>query len=400
MMIRLKLLKPILPVTGLLCVAAVLAPADGILPTQLRLSWSSDPTTSMTVAWQTARPAASVVEFGTSEKLGRSVEGKRVAYAYETGTIHEATMKGLQPGTRYFYRAGDPDSGFSTISSFRTAPLEHGDFVFTGFGDHGVGDMSALNVERVLEEEPAFHLIFGDLSYANGRQSVWDDWFVQLERLARTVPVMPALGNHENERLAGERIGYVAYLSRLSLPPPESRYSFDYGAARFVCFNSDDFKNEEQMAWMVETLKKAREDSRVQWLIVYQHHPLYSSTVGRLNNGPLAAAVRDVLDRYNVDLVFGGHNHNYERSYPLTGETVRQPGRGPYRKGNGVVFVISGGGGKSLYRFTPERPAVTARRESVPHYMKVKVSKKQLEVQAIRTEDRSLLDSFAIRAGE
>ncbi len=194
-------------------------------------------------------------------------------------------------------------------------------------------------------------------------------------------------------------MGYVAYQARLALPPPETRYSFDYNEVRFLSFNSDDFRNKEQMAWFVDTLKNARADKSVKWVIVYQHHPLYSSTVGRLNNKSLIAAVRRILDSYNVDLVLAGHNHNYERSYPLVGESIAQSGSGPYQKGKGVVFVISGGGGgRRLYKFTPEVPSTTARRESVPHYLRVQVTRKKLRVEAIRAEKRTVLDSFTIQA--
>jgi hypothetical protein len=374
-----------------------LAP-DGTLPTQLRLSWSDPPKTTMTVVWQTALPTEkSVVEYGAAGKLNQRAEGRRVSYPYETGIIHEAVLKGLEPGRRYSYRVGDPKSGFSAPSSFETAPSADKDFLFTVFGDHGVGETSKTNVDLVLSENPAFHLILGDLSYANGNQPVWDRWFDQLEPLSRRIPVMPTLGNHENEQIDGTPIGYVAYLTRLALPPPESRYCFDYGGARFISFNSHQFHDPEQMDWFTETLKSARLDKNVRWLIVFQHHPLYSSNVGRLNNQPLIDAVRSVLDTYQVDLVFAGHNHNYERSYPLRGATIAESGPGPYRKSSGVVFTISGGGGKSLYQFVKEQPAITAYRESSPHYLRVRVTKKELRLEAVRTLDRTMIDSFTIR---
>ena len=385
----------------LLVGSALLIPADGTAPTQLRLSWTGSPKTSMTIMWQTALPTeSSVVEYGTTEELGQRAVGKGVSYKYATGVLHEVAVEGLQPGTRYFYRAGDPAAGFSSVSSFTTAPAAPQEFVFTVFGDHGVGKISKANVELALAEKPAFHLILGDLSYAKGKQKVWETWFEQLEPMSRAIPVMPALGNHEDEKVNGKRVRYAPYLARLALPPPETYYSFDYSNARFVTFNSDDFKNPEQMAWFVDRLKKSREDKSVRWLIVYQHHPLYSSSAGRRNNKPLIEATRKIYDEFKVDLVLAGHNHNYERSYPLAGGLVAQKGSGPYKKGNGVVFVISGGGGRSLRRFTRETPAITARRESVPHYLRVRVSEKELRVEALRTKDRSILDSFRILSGD
>ena len=42
-------------------------------------------------------------------------------------------------------------------------------------------------------------LIFaGDLSYANGDNTTWDNWFNQIQPLAANKPWMYAIGNHEN----------------------------------------------------------------------------------------------------------------------------------------------------------------------------------------------------------
>ena len=352
----------------------------------------------MTVVWQTRKDAPSVVQFGKSEALGMSTDGKTVTYQYQTGVIHEATMTGLRPDTTYWYRAGSAEGGFSAPASFRTAPSGVRDFTFTALGDHGTSPDSRANIWHMLADKPAFQLLLGDWSYANGNQPVWDEWFTLIEPFTRSIPMMAALGNHENERLEGNRIGYVAALARTAMPEPETRYFFDYCGVRFIAYNSDDYEDAEQRTWLVQTLKNARENARVRWLILFKHHPLYSSNVNRLDNPGLIAELRETLDRYKVDLVLTGHNHNYERSYPLRGaEAVSSDPTGS-KKGEGVVFVISGGGGKSLYNLTPEKPAKMVYRESMPHYMRVKVpAKGPLVVEAVRTKDRTIADRFEIR---
>ena len=373
----------------LLVGSALLIPADGTAPTQLRLSWTGSPKTSMTIMWQTALPTeSSVVEYGTTEELGQRAVGKGVSYKYATGVLHEVAVEGLQPGTRYFYRAGDPAAGFSSVSSFTTAPAAPQEFVFTVFGDHGVGKISKANVELALAEKPAFHLILGDLSYAKGKQKVWETWFEQLEPMSRAIPVMPALGNHEDEKGDRKHSRYAPYLARLALPPPETYYSFDYGDARFVTFNSDDFKNPEQMAWFVDRLKKSREDKSVRWLIVYQHHPLYSG-VGI-----------DGMRRIHPQQFVNGRIRTQPPAVSVEIEALPILLAVATVGIEGLVFVISGGGGRSLRRFTRETPAITARRESVPHYLRVRVSEKELRVEALRTKDRSILDSFRILSGD
>jgi hypothetical protein len=352
----------------------------------------------MTVMWQTRKEAGTVVEYGETARLGKSIAGKTVSYAYQTGILHEAAITGLKPDTTYWYRAGSAEGGFSAPASFRTAPAGVRDFTFTALGDHGTSPDSRANIWHMLADRPAFQLLLGDWSYANGNQPIWDEWFTLIEPFTRTVPMMTALGNHENERIGENRVGYVAALARSAMPEPETRYTFDFCGARFVAYNSDDHRNPEQREWLLKTLQEARRDSKVRWLVLFMHHPLYSSNVNRLDNAGLIAELRETLDRYKVDLVLAGHNHNYERSYPLRGaEPVSSDTTGS-RKGEGVVFVISGGGGKSLYNLVAEKPAKMAYRESMPHYLRVKVpARGALVVEAVRTKDRSIADRFEIR---
>jgi hypothetical protein len=95
-------------------------------------------------------------------------------------------------------------------------------------------------------------------------------------------------------------------------------------------------------------------------------------------------------------LVLLGHHHNYERTYPLLGGkvVVRHPNR--YRRGQGVIYVTSGGGGKSLYDLTPEQPAFTAKREKCYQYLRITVTNNTLTVECRRTEDNSLLERFEV----
>ena len=41
--------------------------------------------------------------------------------------------------------------------------------------------------------------ISGDISYADGEQSAWDDWFDNQEASMTQIPWVTAVGNHENE---------------------------------------------------------------------------------------------------------------------------------------------------------------------------------------------------------
>jgi hypothetical protein len=376
--------------------------AASTAPEQLRIAYGEDPTSMMRVVWQTQAPTTNpTVEYGATQELGMSALGKRVSYAYETGAIAEATLHNLKPDTTYYYRAGDLQGGWSATHTFRTAPEKPKEFVFTAFGDHGVAPDSAKNVQNVLAEKPAFHVLLGDISYANGTQPVWDQYFAQIEPMACTIPVMPALGNHENEQImvngVRQRIGYVAYLARFALPGGEQSYWFDYGPARFVSFNSDDYLNPAQLKWLDDTLADARRARHVKWIVVFQHHPLYGSSQNRNDNTGLIRTVLPLYDRHRVDLVLSGHDHHYERQYPMRGGQVTSREKTGYRKGEGTLYVKHGGGGKSLYDFTPAMPDVCAFREKSSGYLRVTVRRDgPLMVEAKRL-DGSLMEKIEIK---
>ena len=201
----------------------------------VHLQFGADAAREVVVSWSTpqsvARPRVLLGRAG--EDFGRGVPADTVTYtdaASKTEVfIHHARLTELRPDTEYGYAAvhegTTPIPGF-----FRTAPRGRAPFVFTSFGDQGTPTMgkqaggvwvndnlgspfgadTVTGIERIA---PLFHLVNGDLCYANistDRIRTWSDWFLNNSRSARFRPWMPAAGNHENE-LGNGPIGYQAY---------------------------------------------------------------------------------------------------------------------------------------------------------------------------------------------
>lgn len=366
-------------------------------PRQLRIAFGADPLTQMSITWQTRQPVQSpVVEYGETPNLGKRVSAVRVSYPYETGAIYRALLSDLKPGQRYYYRVGSADGGYSRAYDFRMPRAGLHDFVFTAFADHGTTRYSVRNTRNVLAHNPTFHFIAGDLSYADGRQAVWDTYLEQLEVLAARIPVMVCFGNHENERIGEQRIGYVAAETRFAMPNRGQYYEFTLSNARFVAFNSNERENEQQYAWLERALQRARADRTIRWLIVFTHHPLYGSTRRRGNNQAMIRRFQPLFDRYRVDLVIHGHDHVYERMYPMRNNAAVVNSGTRYKQGAGVVYVTCGGGGVSLYDLMPEPTPWTATREKTYCYLKVRVpARGALRVEAYRV-DNSLIEAFEI----
>jgi hypothetical protein len=386
----------------LVAASLVLAGQLATTPSEIHIAYGNDPTTSMNVVWQTGQPTTNpVVQYGLSPNLGATTHARRSSYAYETRVISEAMLRDLEPNKTYFYRVGDAEGGWSATHSFRTAETDPKSFVFTAFGDHGLGEQAEASVAAILRERPVFHALLGDVSYANGNQPIWDQYLKLIEPLASQIPFMLTLGNHENEQLEvnGERkqIGYVSYFARFALPLPEEHYTFDMGPARFVAFNSDDYANPVQLDWLRDTLSAARKDRRVKWIVVFQHHPPFGSSKGRDNNLGEIKTVVPIFDKYKVDLVLSGHDHHYERQFPLRNNRITSRAMTNYKRGDGTLYMIQGGGGKSLYDFTEPKPEICAFREKSHGYLRVTVRKQgPLTIEAKRL-DGSIMEKIEIR---
>jgi 3',5'-cyclic AMP phosphodiesterase CpdA len=207
-------------------------------------------------------------------------------------------------------------------------------------GSPAAGD-TTLGVERL---QPLFHLLNGDLCYANiaeDRVRTWWDFWENNSRSARKRPWMPAAGNHENE-LGNGPIGYQAYQTYFSLPTADGQtdltrglwYAFTVGSVRVVSIANDDvvyqdggnsyvrgYSEGAQKAWLEKESAAARSDQEIDWIVVCMHQ-LAISTADKSNGADLGIREEWVplFDKYGVDLVVCGHDHHYERSHPISGQ--------------------------------------------------------------------------------
>jgi hypothetical protein len=111
--------------------------------------------------------------------------------------VHHARLSRLCGDTEYVYAAAH-DGTTPEPGSFRTAPRGRAPFTFTSLATRAPrpGSPYAADVTTAVERvAPLFHLVNGDLCYANlatDRLRTWSDWFAMTSRSARFRPWMPA----------------------------------------------------------------------------------------------------------------------------------------------------------------------------------------------------------------
>lgn len=372
------------------------APGSLVTPFGRHLAFGADPKSQMRISWQV--PVAvkkPYVRIGlTPDDMSRKIEAEvrdlhtpgvqGVRLELDQYYLH-AALDGLLPGTTYYYGVGhegfDPTSPGrrSTIESFRTAPASPERFVFTAFGDQGVGKAAAANDNVILRQKPAFHLHAGDICYANvnGKgveqdgydPAFWDLFLKQNETVTKSVPWMVTTGNHDMEAWYSPD-GYGGQLARWSLPDngfdPRSApgvYSFTYGNVAVVALDANDVSYEipanygytggRQTKWLDEKLAELRKAKDVDFVVVYFHHCAYS-TSAHASDGGVRNEWVPVFARHQVDLVINGHNHVYERTDAIKDGEVGAAvpiGASTDPTRDGIVYVTAGGGGKDLYGF-------------------------------------------------
>ena len=225
---------------------------------------------------------------------------------------------------------------------------------------------SAYAVEAVESFQPLFHLLNGDLCYADlnpaDQPEVWRDFGNNNQTSAANRPWMPCPGNHEVEFGNGPQ-GFTSYLTRFTLPDNHVPgfggrwYSFRVGSVLFVSLDADDvvyqdagplvsgpaaltpapstghpaiapgtsfyirdYSGGAQTAWLERTLAAGRRDESVDWIIVQTHQcACSSSATGNGSDLGIRQQWLPLFDRYQVDLVLNGHDHDYERSFPVRG---------------------------------------------------------------------------------
>jgi hypothetical protein len=491
-------------------------------PEQLLLTWGRDPATEVTVSWSapgTVAQPAPVLSFSTQPISARNPGwlvklpdprpldvteryGEATAISFTDGLNGQTTyfyhvqLTSLKPGTRYYYQVSDGAATPSTAgSSFETAPTGRAKFRFSSYGDLATPSWDLNTSGNIWHEScdnswyavtaienpgdgkgaPLFHLLNGDLCYANldvnNAPGVWRDFGNNVARSAANRPWMPALGNHECEfgtdtihghpgsapggiaaqGAAGNYwngpYGFGHYLSRFLLPDNGvtnwdgnrlrgNFYSFQVGTVKFISLDADDIiyqdgaanyvigtanakpevtttgasipngtttytrfytgglkpdaannslvpdyasgKPNLQTIWLEQTLKAARRDPSADMIVVFMHQCAMSTSVpGNGSDLGIRQAWLPLFDRYEVDLVLSGHEHDYERTYPVRGYdagehgTVVAPNPGqtkgaavdtrrpavvttePYEFGGtpawntaeGTVYLVLGGGG-------------------------------------------------------
>ncbi|MFO1093830.1 MAG: metallophosphoesterase family protein [Planctomycetaceae bacterium] len=383
---------------GFLCVATLSATASAgefrVLP------YIQNPAPdAMTVRWlsESATPGVLSIKLPDGDKQLKSTPVAATALSYskfaeEPGGPHPSVpylqsvrITGLQPGTAYPYEVtqGNETHG----ATLRTTPAADQPIRFLVYSDSETEPESSTsgpvdwpvgansnrpphikkylvdqtigyreNLKLMQSRHPNFISIVGDLVETGGEQRDWDEFWRHIAGdygwIAGSVPILPAIGNHEN--YAGAGGGYTVegalystakYLTYFDVPDngnsdPKFRgryYRIDYGPITLIALDSSDGlphktvsdtnhnlepgaapdfnPGSEQYVWLKQQLADAQQKSR--FTCVQYHHTAYGSGPHSVpfgqpgfsgQSGIAMRVLQPLFMQYGVDVVFKWHD--------------------------------------------------------------------------------------------
>ena len=338
----------------------------------------------------------------------------------EPFTVYNASFRSLVPGNTFMYRVSK--NGKVIFSAEAKAPKSfQQSFRFVASGDMGAGTKEAKQIaHEIYKANPDFMAIAGDIVYEYGLISEYKTKFWPIYNtdkvdtagapLLRSIPFVAAVGNHDadtrdldkypdalayylfwdqplNGPVGKEGGTFVPFLKgsdanlKAFKDAAGSKYSrmtnfsFNYGNSHWTVLDADtyvDWTDSTLRDWVVKDLADSKDAT---WHFVLYHHPGFSSSRDHFEQQQMRL-LAPIFEKGNVDIVFNGHVHNYQRSFPIhfkpdnkgtlmvggkDSKTVR--GRvvngawsldksfngASVTKPNGVIYIVSGAGGQTLY---------------------------------------------------
>ncbi len=336
-----------------------------------------------------------------------------------THYLHQATLAGLVAGSIFDYRVM---SGTKIVYSSKAHAPKTKDQAhrFVVFGDVGAGTTAAKEIAMgVYKAQADLVLIPGDIVYDNGLVGEYNKRFWPIYNTAKpeaagvplmsSIPFVAAVGNHDLvsrdfDRFPDALAYYYYWQQPLNAPagregvvypairgneasqkafltgagkayPSMANFSYDYANAHWLVIDANnyvDWTDKELTDWVTKDLADAKD---ADWHFVLFHQPGFNSSRAHYEQQQMRL-LSPIFEQGKVDVVFTGHVHNYQRSYPLTFKSDSRAGyqlvsganktpagkivTGAWKldknyngkditKPNGIIYIVSGAGGQGLY---------------------------------------------------
>jgi len=343
------------------------------------LSYIDDPRYNMGISCGTPYKCKLTINYG--EKLSLTERIQEI----NASMLHFFKLTHLKANTTYYWKLNCSDGMISLpyinkIHEFRTAP-DSGPFKICVMGDNrpdffGISEFPQI-MRRVVEESPNFIINVGDIVMSPTDYWQWDRFFYDIRNCATIgAAYMIGIGNHEWDEYTIIPDKGKTYKTYVNFPYKENYYAFNYSNVAFISIDTNEGEmTPSQLQDVEKWLDAANKSSKIDWVIVYGHHPMYDVD-GR--NSRVADKFEALFKKYNVDMYLAGHHHHYARL-----------------RVENLTYIISAGAGAELDINIQNESPFLIKSAIMFHYCKFEFNGKSLNVKII-SHNGIIIDDFVL----
>jgi hypothetical protein len=295
----------------------------------------------------------------------------------------------------------DDDNSYNNILTHKSED-NITDYNFVAAGDWYCNEETKRTINNILAVHPELIITTGDQVKESPSAACW----IQMSEPIKD-KMKIAIGNHDAE-FANI---YKQIVNYHNLKTPY--YSHDFKNIHFISMSTEHpfAKGSIQYEFIKSDLEKSSQNSNIDWIIIHQHKPLYSTLQDKKEAEELRDTYQELFQHYDVDLVISSHNQYYERTYPLlynadfekmTNKKVEPKpiitvnNTSDYPPTNGIVFLTVGTAGDKL-NTVKEKPDFYVIQESKFGFLNVKIENKgDTLVGEFHSNDGNIIDQFRL----
>ena len=297
------------------------------------LSWHTDPTSTMDITWISSKEDDSDSVF-IQRTVDQYIEIVGTHKELEDYTIHYAEIKDLDPDHLYQFHFAFQNETFF----FKTAPKDLSSTIsFISGGDaFRTRKLFQKMNEVVVEKDPLFCVIGGDIAYAIGNYhtqissplkrwlqffSLWKEQLITKQK--RVIPLLIAPGNHDVSKKESEL--FFTFFPQLESKTYQNLVFSDY--LQLLLLDTNHFSGIEgtQTDFLEQSLRDAKD---ILYSFPIYHEDAYPSVYSfdAQNSKEIRNFWCPLFEKYQVSAVFENHSHAFKRTYPIKANKIDPKG--------------------------------------------------------------------------
>lgn len=243
---------------------------------------------------------------------------------------HIMKITGLEAGCTYFFRVGDGTKGWWSDTLSLTTAEDSENVTFMHVSDTAGNTMSdfelfgnILGCADYLYPDNDFVLHTGNYVENNEDIKQWQRMLDGIQDKILSSYIVPVAGSNDTVESISQNFAVGALLSEVERTG--AYYSFDYNFIHVAvldsnCVNADGTLKEEQVEWF----KKDMGATTARWKFVAIHDPVYTNSAFAHSDNYEAYMnqVTDLMDQYDVDVLFSGSEGVYYRTDSMKNNEV------------------------------------------------------------------------------